>query len=419
MFLSATFFSSLVLFVSCISASISTLQNQCWHELPPFISITLQSSKDATSELITRPANITKEKESLNLHFPWSYAPICTHHLPGLRSKLCVYTNTSFSNGRGISIFTTPAIAAEFTNIPAFQDPDALSSKGININSGVWMAQELPGKGIGLLAKSLLNFGDRVTAYTPALLAYLEGELGTLEREKYFRIAIDQLPAATREAFLELCLVYGDKRIRVQDIVKANTFQMMVGGQDHLAVFPETSRLNHACAANAQYYLDPERLTHFVHATRPIAQGEEILISYTSPLEFTEVRQQHLQEGFHFTCTCPRCTAKETSDARLTQILNMQASLNDWSPASLGSPALADQLLALYRQEGLEGFLDIPYGFAALAYSAVGSDKRAVEYAEKAKEAILMKDGSWSTNLRIWEELLENVKRHWSYKRRM
>jgi hypothetical protein len=412
-------FSILSLFVSRISASVSILQNQCWHELPPLLSIKLQCSIDATSELITRPVGIIKEKATPNPHFPWSYAPVCTDHLPGLGSKLCVYTNTSFSNGRGLSIFTSPTVAADLTNLPVFQDPDALSSNNINVNSGIWMAQELPGKGIGLLARKLLNFGDRVTAYTPALLAYLESELGTLEREKYFRIAVNQLPAATREAFLGLSWVYGDERIRVQDIVKANTFQMMVGGQNHLAVFPETSRLNHACAPNAQYYLDPERLAHFVHATRPIAQGEEILISYTSPLELTEVRLQHLQEGFHFTCTCPRCTSRETSDARLTQILDMQASLNDWSPASLGSPALADRLLALYRQEGLEGFLDVPYGFAALAYNAVGNDKRAMEYAEKAKKAILMKDGSWSTNLGIWEELMGDVEGHWSYKRRM
>jgi hypothetical protein len=63
--------------------------------------------------------------------------------------------------------------------------------------------------------------------------------------------------------------------------------------------------------------------------------------------------------------------------------------------------------------------MDVAYGFAALAYSAAGDEARAVGFAEKAKEAILMKDGRGSTNLRIWEELLEDVKAHWSWRRRM
>jgi hypothetical protein len=80
-------------------------------------------------------------------------------------------------------------------------------------------------------------------------------------------------------------------------------------------------------------------------------------------------------------------------------------------------------LLTLYEQEGLQGFMDIPYGFAALAYSAVGDGQGARAYAEKAKRAVLMKDGRWSENLRIWEGMLEEegegVEGHWSWRRRV
>jgi hypothetical protein len=425
MHLSQPSFASIVFVIiipSCISAYKKVLQYQCWHELPPFLSFELQSSRDGTFEFqVNQETTTTGQGKDIpdNPHFPWSYAPICTESLPDLGSKLCVYTNTSFSNGRGISIFTTPSIASEFANLPAFQDPTTLQEKNINTNSGVWTTTSLPGRGIGMLASKPLKFGDRITAYTPALLAHLESDLGTLEREKYFRLAVSQLPSATQNDFLNLSYVYGDERIRAQDIVKANTFQLQLGESNHLAVFPETSRLNHACAPNAQYYLDPSLLTHFVHATRPIAEGEEILISYTSPLELTEVRQQHLQEGFHFKCACPRCTNPHISDDTLSKMLDMQNSLNDWSPPSLGSPALSEQLLSLYRQQGLQGFLDVPYGFAALAYNAVGESEKAAEYAEMAKESILMKDGAWSRNLGLWNELLEGPEKHWSYRRRL
>jgi hypothetical protein len=142
-----------------------------------------------------------------------------------------------------------------------------------------------------------------------------------------------------------------------------------------------------------------------------------IHISDTSPLDPTPQRQAHLQSGFHFTCTCPRCT-DASSDTTLSHIRTLQAHLNDWSSNSLGSPALAEELLQAYRDQGLEGFMDVAYGFAALAYSAVGDEEGARGNAERAREAVLMKDGVWSANLRIWEEMLGNVRAHWSWRRR-
>lgn len=75
--------------------------------------------------------------------------------------------------------------------------------------------------------------------------------------------------------------------------------------------------------------------------------------------------------------------------------------------------------MKLHRDEGLEGFMDVAYGFAALAYNAVGDSKKAVLFAEKAREAILMKDGKWAPNLRLWNEVLADPKEHWSHKRRL
>ena len=63
--------------------------------------------------------------------------------------------------------------------------------------------------------------------------------------------------------------------------------------------------------------------------------------------------------------------------------------------------------------------MDLAYGYAALAYSAVGNKEMAVRYAELAKEAILMKDGAWVVNFGVWEELLGDVEGHWSWMRRV
>jgi hypothetical protein len=260
------------------AADILLLRQQCWHEHPLF-TVDLQCSGEAELEYVQRP-NATSNhvnNDDRATHGPWSYPPVCTDVLASVGSSLCVYTNTSFSHGRGISIFTTPELAEQILVLPPFQDPGAL--QGINEFTGTWYTQEMPGKGMGMLAKKDLKFKDRITAHTPALLAYLESDLSTAEREKFFKLAVSQLPKATRDMYLRLATVYGLPQVKYQDVVKANTFQLELGGHNHLAVFPETSRLNHACAPNAQYYLDPRLLTHFVHITRPVKEGEEITIS--------------------------------------------------------------------------------------------------------------------------------------------
>lgn len=96
----------------------------------------------------------------------------------------------------------------------------------------------------------------------------------------------------------------------------------------------------------------------------------------------------------------------------------MQNALNDWSATSRATPKLAEKMLQLFRKEGLEGFLDIPYGFAALAYNAVGDSKKAEKYAQQAREIILLKDGPWTRNMELWNELIMDPKKHWSFQRR-
>lgn len=178
----------------------------------------------------------------------WTHEPVCTEFLGELESQLCVYTNASFSEGRGISIFTTPKIADEIASLLPFQDPVALSSQAVNVPTETWYTKEIPGKGVGMMAKHDLQRGDLLTIYTPFLLAHTENILNTTERERFLQIALSQLPQRSQEQYLDLAKIYHLADVVVQDVVKANSFEMHLGGQMHLAVFPESSRLNHACA---------------------------------------------------------------------------------------------------------------------------------------------------------------------------
>ena len=185
--------------------------------------------------------------------------------------------------------------------------------------------------------------------------------------------------------------------------------------------------------ASSQYRIDHSRLTHHVHAARPIAKGEEITITCecftclhspcpdipdTNPFEPHSVRQNALQNAFHFSCKCERCRSASASDATLSEINDLQKILGDWSAQSTATIEKAESLLALMKEQGFDGFLDTAYGYAALAYNAVGDAKEAKRYAELAIEAIVLKDGQGTKDWAMWKEMVQDPKKHWSWKYR-
>jgi hypothetical protein len=257
--ISATIFRSVSLFLFVyliislpVFASISTRRPtlHCFNEAL-CLSSNLACSPTRTHNLVF-PINQDLKSTPIDLYtetpndFPWSYTPICTETLSGLNSELCIYTNITFSSSRGISIFTTPQIARECFGLRPFQDPKALN--GINNPTGPWTTRPLPGKGIGMLASVPLSHGDLITAYTPLLLVNIAHPLPTKIMESFLRRAVDQLPTASREAYLSLATQFDNPDVIVQDVLKSNAFEVQVGGMMHLAVFPEPARLNHDCA---------------------------------------------------------------------------------------------------------------------------------------------------------------------------
>jgi hypothetical protein len=246
MYISFVFISLAISLAPSLVDARSVLDRQCWHEYP-LSSYQLLSLPSKYHELAVpvHPYPTTPPT--------WSHPPICTQILPSINDKLCIYTSTTFASGRGISIFTTPTLAQQFSSLSAFLNPFTLAK--VNIPTNTYHATSIPNKGIGMLAIAPLVFGDVITSHTPAFIAYLESELGTIEREKIWGAAIEQLPHRIREEFLGLSYVYGDERVRVQDIVKGNTFQLEIRGVNHLAIWPETSRANHACNPKCVYVL--------------------------------------------------------------------------------------------------------------------------------------------------------------------
>lgn len=177
------------------------------------------------------------------------------------------------------------------------------------------------------------------------------------------------------------------------------------------------NQLNLTLFTSSQYYLEPNLLTHFVHAARDVAQDEELTISYSPPLRFHQQRQEYLRSTFHFNCTCWRCSRPEQGDQAVHDILALQWALGNWEANSTASVRKAEMLVRLFRQEALDAFLDTAYGHAAFTYNAVGSARGAVKYAKLAAEAALLKYGP-AANLDDWKQMMRDPQRHSSWRRR-
>jgi hypothetical protein len=145
---------------------------------------------------------------------------------------------------------------------------------------------------------------------------------------------------------------------------------------------------------------------------------------------------ENLRAAFRFECRCRRCAAKgafEKSDERLMRIRRLEDRLQDWTGSAvnyvgddLGPPTtlMAEELVKLYREEGLDAHIGTAFGHAAMAYSAVAMRDKALEYVDLAIEALELKEGPGGgmdgTAMREMKEELENAeKMHWSWGSRL
>lgn len=126
-------------------------------------------------------------------------------------------------------------------------------------------------------------------------------------------------------------------------------------------------------------------------------------------------RQRAIEKELHFHCACSRCRAGASTDKALEQIRSAQQILDDWSSESLATPNDALNLIRQYKEEGFEAFLDVPYGYAALAYNAIGDPAKAGRYATLAADVLFSHGRIEDSGYAEWEELASNPEIHWSW----
>jgi hypothetical protein len=130
-------------------------------------------------------------------------------------------------------------------------------------------------------------------------------------------------------------------------------------------------------------------------------------------------RQRTIRDKFRWTCSCSRCRAGTSTDDSLEQLRQLQQALDDWTPRASITPDDALRLIRLYKREGFDAFLYIPYRHAALAYSAVGDTNEAQKYAGLAADLMAFDGLEEDPDFKACQELLQTPWRHWSWRKRI
>ncbi|ORY59243.1 uncharacterized protein BCR38DRAFT_351933 [Pseudomassariella vexata] len=360
--------------------------------------------------------------------------PISTPCARNGTQKYCIYSNPDFADGRGIIFFTSPERAAEVARSSAFTNPAVVRSvPELNAaESPYWRVEYVEGKGMGMIANKNFRIGDHIMSSTPSFMIdynvfhYVpENQVVQMEAD-----AASTLPANHGAIFMNLSThdEVDSYETRVAKIILTNSFDIeekgVVSREDEeeetwYTVFPEISRLNHDCRANADYHFDVTTLTQHIHAVRPIAAGEEITISYVDPILPREVRRKRLETSWHFPCSCSLCMQNEhqtnASDARIWQILELRRQLRDYTPGSAATPAMGELMVSLYEQERLYSSMYEAYTYAALEYNGVGEPWLATKYARLAVQHGLAAGGPEDQDVLVMKELAKDPWSHWSW----
>jgi hypothetical protein len=276
---------------------------------------------------------------------------------------------------------------------------------------GTYVVEHSEGKGLGVFAIHDLDVGDIVMRETPPLkIAPPEFVKGTgypmSEVTKLVRAEFDTLSSTEQDEIMSLTYHVTATEEATMDklgiIFRTNAYNSGTA----IGLFPKIARINHSCRPNASYYWSDKLNKRIVYASRKIAKGEEIFVSYIPLLLRQEHRQKHL-DRYGFKCSCEACAqqsaAKEASDTRRISISKAFA---DFEPQLTLTPPKTKkakqqarknakaslQLTELVHQEGLADYYAKAYRIAAICHALVKDWQPAAIWANKGYEIKYLED---------------------------
>ncbi|CAK7230020.1 hypothetical protein SCUCBS95973_007432 [Sporothrix curviconia] len=327
---------------------------------------------------------------------PWTHPPTCSSG------------EDVVPHGKGgLSIVTTPETAAASMDLWDEDEPrlppEAATGKRQH-HPRAYKIVDIPGRGKGILATRNIKQHEAFMVDYAALVVDLD-VADMLAREAGYSllsVAAEQVSPALSAKVLGLAQTSTAALHPVENVLRSNAFHAVLGADDdsHMAVFPDLSRINHACMPNAFPRLVPRSLAVSVAAARDIAPGEEITISYISLGQTRDARQKALLR-WEFECKCPLCNASDdevtASDAHRTAIDEMRVAVaavahsHDPETTDGDRERALDTIRDLFPRlidEGMFTAYSEQYANAGRIYWALGDYGQARFYAQRSLDVL-------------------------------
>jgi SET domain-containing protein len=169
----------------------------------------------------------------------------------------------------------------------------------------------VPGKGYATFAARSYLKGDLILQESPLVTVigkqpYSQAQVEALLHD------VSSLTQEKKETFFKLCNVFPEESLGVEvAIVRTNGFDIRDGVGS--AVYATLARINHSCAPNARQEHMLSTGEERIVASRDIAAGEEVNISYINICQPISRRREQLLESYKFHCVCTSCSAHDSN----------------------------------------------------------------------------------------------------------
>ncbi|KAF7550377.1 hypothetical protein G7046_g8033 [Stylonectria norvegica] len=246
--------------------------------------------------------------------------------------------------------------------------------------------QPVPGKGLGVVATRNIPCGQRIIAEIPLFTIPRVAAANSVIAD--YTAAVDALSSDNQRAFFSLHneKLEGDKTM---GIIWTNAISI---DPDTGGIFLQSSRFNHSCNSNAQYWWNETLKQMTIHAVRDIDVSDEITVCYRNPRQDRHARRQELQKLFGFVCACSLCSLtghrQTESDERLNEVARLQKLFGDHLNVfrmPLRALRAVRKVLQLLKLEDIEsGTVSWCYSQASLTAAMHGDLSRATVFGTRA-----------------------------------
>lgn len=346
----------------------------------------------------------------------WRDVPVC---FPGTSRTYCVHTLPSYRSKHSLSIVGTPEAAQSVVKARehAVQVTSAPEQNGYEVRA-------IAKKGQGVIAKRRMAKGEVIMLDSPAIIASagLPAHVSPSQGAKLFENAVKMLHPRTRAKVMALD---GGQGAGIDGVMEKNAFSCRFEdgtGDEYLCLFPEVSRINHACRPNANAKFSPRTLLMEIRALSDVEAGEEISISYGKIELNYAARQKLYSENWGFRCTCELCTAGVSEIARSDrqrerfehlheQLVSLTADTYDAQRVI----AWEQEVFAISEEQGFEVSVTDDLERMAYVYAGLRNHVEALSWAQKALNSILqwkVGAGDSSDDLNRVTELVSQLSSH-------